>query len=65
MLNIYVPNNSTTLNTCLATSRYYSLTGTAIAWTNDSTNNRYYNTQANIYIYPVTNVEQSKTDNGD
>ena len=65
MLNIYVPNNSTTLNTCLATYEYQSLTGTAISWTNDSTNNRYYNTQANIYIYPVTNVEQSKTDNGD
>ena len=65
MLNIYVPNNSTTLNTCLATSRYYSLTGTVKDWTNDSANNRYYNTQANIYIYPVANVEQAKANNGD
>ena len=64
MLNIYVQENSTTMNTCLI-SNTYSLTGSTITWTNDSTNNRYYNTQANIYIYPVANVYQAKIDNGD
>ena len=64
MLNIYVQENSTTMNTCLI-SNIYSLTGSAIEWTNDSANNRYYNTQANIYIYPVANVYQAKVDNGD
>lgn len=63
-LNIYVELGSKSLNTCLITNSY-SLTGNKITWTNDSTNNRYYNTQANIYIYPVANVEQAKTNNGD
>jgi len=64
ILNIYVPASSTTLNSCLKTNEL-SLIGANITWTNDSTNNRYYNTSANIYIYPVSNVEQAKIDNGD
>ena len=59
MLNIYVQENSKTMNTCLI-SNTYSLTGSAITWTNDSTNKRYYNTSANIYIYPVANVYKAE-----
>ena len=61
MLNIYVQENSKTMNTCLINNNY-SLTGAAITWTNDSTNKRYYNTQANIYIYPVANVYKAELD---
>ena len=59
ILNLYVPASSTTLTTCLNTSDPTSLTGTNITWTNDTANNRYYNTTYNIYIYPVANVEQT------
>ena len=59
MLNIYVQENSTTMNTCLINNTD-SITGSSITWTNDSTNNRYYNTSANIYIYPVANVYKAK-----
>jgi hypothetical protein len=56
-LNLYVPANSTTLNTVLINTSY-SLLGTPITWTNDIAENRcYYNTQYNIYIYPVESVE--------
>lgn len=64
MLNLYVPANSTTLTTCLY-SKTSSLVGNTITWTNDTTNNRYYNTTYNIYIYPVDNVEQARQANGD
>jgi hypothetical protein len=64
ILNLYVPLNSTTLTTCLNTSASYSLTGTSISWTNDTANNRHYNTAQNIYIYPVANVEQAYRNNG-
>ena len=47
------------------TDKLHSITGTDITWTNDSANKRYYNAQANIYIYPVANVEQAKANNGD
>jgi hypothetical protein len=65
MLNIYVPSGSKTLTRCTGTSANYSLTGTDITWTNDTTNSRYYNTAYNIYIYPVANVAAAKTANGD
>jgi hypothetical protein len=61
-LNLYVPMNSTTLNTCLWNNTS-SLVGANITWTNDATNNHYYNTQYNIYIYPVENVEQARLEN--
>ena len=64
MLNIYVQENSKTMNNCLI-SNTWSLTGSAITWTNDSANKRYYNASANIYIYPVANVHQTKINNGD
>ena len=55
-LKLYVPESSTTLNTCLYNNTY-SLTGVSITWTNDMAANRcYYNTAQNIYIYPVANV---------
>ena len=59
MLNIYVQENSTTMNTCLI-SNGMSLISSAITWTNDSANKRYYNTSANIYIYPVANVYKAE-----
>ena len=63
-LNLYVPENSTTLNTCLSTSDWASLVGATMIWKNDmSTNGYYYNTDYNIYIYPVANVEQAYKDN--
>ncbi len=62
MLNLYVPitgYNAThnTLNTLLKTDSS-SIVGSAISWTNDTANNRYYNAVQNICIYPVDDVEQ-------
>ena len=58
-LSLYVPENSTTLTTCL-TANSYSLVGQSITWTNDmTTNNCYYNTTYNIYIYPVNSVKEA------
>jgi hypothetical protein len=62
-LNIYVPANSNTLNTCL-TNNTNSLLGTGITWVNDyTTNGVYYNATRNIYIYPVANVYNVYNDN--
>ena len=64
-LSLYVPANSTTLNTCLYNSTS-SMVGTNITWTDDTaTNNCYYNTQYNIYIYPVENVAAARAANGE
>ena len=67
MLNLYVPitgYNAThnTLNTFLKTDSS-SIVGSVISWTNDTANNRYYNTVQNICIYPVNNVEQAYKEN--
>jgi hypothetical protein len=64
MLNIYAPANSQTM-TKLLNAQSPSMVGANCSWTNDSTNNRYYNTQYNIYIYPVANVEEARIANGD
>jgi YHS domain-containing protein len=61
MLNIYVPSNSTTLNSCInakGSGNSYYILGEPVNWTNDTANNRYYNTTYNTYIYPVANVEE-------
>ena len=64
-LNLYLPANSTSLTTAL-TNNTSSLVGANITWTDDlATNNCYYNTQYNIYIYPVENVAAARTANGD
>lgn len=64
-LNLYLPANSTSLTTAL-TNNTSSLIGANITWTDDlATNNCYYNTQYNIYIYPVENVAAARTANGD
>ena len=64
-LNLYVPANSTTLNTCLYNNTS-SMVGASIDWTDDiTTNRRYYNTKYNIYIYPVENVAAARAANGD
>jgi hypothetical protein len=65
MLNIYVPENSTTNNTIYFNTGSRSIVNNIITWTNDSSNNRYYNTNYNIYIYPVANVEAARIANGD
>lgn len=63
MLNIYVPNNSNSLSTILNGS---SIVNSPITWANDmATNNRYFNTAYNIYIYPVENVANARLANGD
>jgi hypothetical protein len=49
VLNIYVHNDSKTLNTCLCNNSY-SLIGSTITWTNDTANNRYSIPQV-IFIY--------------
>ena len=65
MLNIYVPENSTSLKSLLVNNTY-SLVGKNCSWTNDmSANNRYYNATYNIYIYPVSDVSMTKEANGD
>ena len=58
-LNIYVQQNSVSLNTCLI-SNYSSMTGYNITWTNAiSSSGCYYNSTYNIYIYPVANVYEA------
>lgn len=64
-LNIYLPANSISLNTIIATNGYSHIIGDAIYLNEDIANNRYYNTQHNIYIYPVENVAAARTANGD
>jgi hypothetical protein len=61
MLNIYVVANSVSMNTLLQDN----IAGLYETWTNDIANSRYYNTAANIYIYPVANVEAAREANGD
>ena len=65
MLNIYVTANSTSQTTLMNYTNTYSIIGKNCTWTNDTTNNRYYNTAANIYIYPVENVAAAREANGD
>ena len=63
-LNLYVPADGDTLNTCLKTGSSTSLTGTSITWTDSiATNGYYYNTSRNIYIYPVANVADAYNKN--
>ena len=64
MLNIYVPSGSTTQSVMLYKNTL-SLAGANITWTNDTANNRHYNTTYNIYIYPVANVAAAREANGD
>jgi hypothetical protein len=63
MLNIYVPQNSITLNTCLNENRYKSITGSNCRWISDG--NYYYDTNSRFRIYPVADVEAARTANGD
>ena len=64
-LNIYVHAGTITNTSVHNTSSTYSLTGTEITWTSDTTNNCRYNTAQNIYIYYVANVEAARLANGD
>jgi hypothetical protein len=61
-LNIYV-HSGTTSNTSLKTTNNKSLFGATVTWTTDSTNNCYYNTSYNTYVYYVTNVAAAKEAN--
>ena len=61
-LNIYVHSDTTT-NTTVMTK---SLVGYTMTLTDDTaTNSCHYNTQYNIYIYPVANVAAAREANGD
>jgi hypothetical protein len=54
--NIFIPNTGTTMTRFLY-SNSYSIAARAITWTNDMTNNGcHYNTQYNLYIYPMDYV---------
>ena len=65
ILRIYTVKNSTTMTTLLKNDAT-SLVGATITWTDDTaTNGCYYNTQYNIYIYPVEDVAAARTANGD
>jgi len=64
-LNIYVYAGTTTNSTVRQTTSTTSLTGKAITWTTDATNNCSYNTTYNLYIYHVANVEAARIANGD
>ena len=64
-LNIYVTAGSKT-NTQLHYNNTYSISlinKAKITWTDNGTCQ--YNTQYNVYIYPVSNVAQARIDNGD
>ena len=52
-INVYVPENSTTLSRCLYTNTY-SIIGKNVTFTNNGS--CHYNTALNLYIYPVRNV---------
>jgi hypothetical protein len=63
-LNIYVHKNTQSLH-ALTLPGSDSI-GNNLTWTNDVENSGcYYNTTANIYIYPVANVEEIRIANGD
>lgn len=49
-INIYIPAGSTT-ETRMRYTNTYSIVGKALAWTNDVSNNCFYNASYNIYIY--------------
>jgi hypothetical protein len=58
-LNIYVHANTTT-NTTVMTASTSSLVGSEITWIDDTaTNGCHYNTQYNIYVYPVASVKEA------
>jgi hypothetical protein len=64
-LNIYVHAGSTS-NTRLRYSNALSIFGaSAVTWSTNSTNNCFYNTRRNVYVYYVANVEASRIANGD
>jgi len=63
-LNVYIPTNSTTLNH-FQKSDTTSIVEAIITWSNNTANNCFYNTQYNIYIYPVENIAAAKEANGD
>ena len=54
--NIYVPKNSTTLNSCLATDSSKSLTGTSLTFTYNSSSGYYESDSHKIRIYPIDDV---------
>lgn len=53
---IYVPRNSTTLNTCLQTASSSSITGVSMTFTYNTIVDRYEEATQNIFIYPVDDV---------
>lgn len=53
---IYVPRNSTTLQTCLQTDSTTSITGVSMTFTYNSDYDRYEEETQNIHIYPVDDV---------
>ena len=64
-LNVYVPNSSVTINTIL-NGNYItnSITGENITWTYTNTEYEpyYVNTDQNVYIYPVSNVIETRNE---
>lgn len=65
MLNIYVSDSSVSLTTLMNYTNASSIIGRNCTWTHDAENSVYYNTFANIYIYPVANVYEACENNGD
>ena len=64
-LNLYVPANSNTINTILhGENKASSLTGKDILYTyvNDEYEPYYVNTNQNVYIYPVSNVIETRNE---
>jgi hypothetical protein len=59
-LSIYVHKNSSTFNSVLRTNAA-SIVGYNISWNYDNTNERYYNSVYNIYVYPVANVAETRS----
>lgn len=61
-INVYVLAGSTTNTTIHANTYNKSVSGSAITWT--SASGYKYNKICNIYIYPVSNVEEARIKNG-
>ena len=62
ILNIYVLENSISMNTVLINNTR-SINGTNITWVNN--NGNYYCSEINTYVYPVTNITETRISNGD
>ena len=64
-LNIFVPANSITLQSCISEDHAFSLMAQDMTWIYNKEENYYHNEDYNIYVYPVDNVPWVRMQNND